>query len=114
LFKRPLDKTRITDFFGGVAHVEVMAPFQSDQMAAVTVADDDGTNGPGATGNKQPITVLDEVNTPAHDDIQASASTTLLQLTPSWLSERQLKTVRTWASLALVGALVGWVSLKTA
>ncbi|KAF5310600.1 hypothetical protein D9619_008248 [Psilocybe cf. subviscida] len=114
LFKRPLDKTRITDFFGGVAHVEVMTPLQGAQAAVVSVAEDDGANETGATGSKQPVAVLDDVNIPNHADKEAQAPITLLQLTPPWLSEKQLRTVRTWGSLTLVGALVGWVSLKTA
>lgn len=113
LFKRPLDKTRITDFFGGVARVEVMTPPQGDQTAASPVVNDDRTNRVGNTGNEQPVAVFEGANAPSHDNVQASAPMDLLQQLPLWLSATQLKTLRIWSSLALVGLLVGWVSLKT-
>ena len=114
LFKRPLDKTRITDFFGGVAHVEVMAPLQGDQTASVSVAgDDDETNEIGATGNEQPVVSPSGAAISSHSDSHAPVPPTLLQQTQLWLSEKQLKALRAWGSLGLVGALVGWVSLKT-
>ncbi|KAF8191737.1 peptidase C13 family-domain-containing protein [Pholiota molesta] len=103
LFRRPLDKTRITDFFGGVAQVEIVPPLDSS-----------------AVSPEESPSPIDEV-----EPLQPQTNT--LPLTKAqnmsdnaawgspWLGPLQgkdWKTTRAWASIAIIGALAGWVTSK--
>ncbi|KAJ3515548.1 hypothetical protein NLJ89_g1694 [Agrocybe chaxingu] len=87
LFSRPLDKTRITDFFGGVAQVEILPP-------------------------AEPLVASEEEPEPEHRAtfhpparlVKSESSIA------SWLKEQ--KTLRSWASVSLLAAGVGWVLSK--
>lgn len=94
LFKRPLDKTRITDFFGGVAQVEVVDP--ADSIPTSLVSD------LPLTDQKPHISL---VLPPSSSHI-----TTVISGLFTWLQEWRL--ARTWASVGFIGVLVGWVVLK--
>ncbi|KAF8813120.1 hypothetical protein BYT27DRAFT_7181694 [Phlegmacium glaucopus] len=94
LFQRPLDKTRITDFFGGVAQVEVVSP-----------AD------PTLVLESMP---LEEVVQELHQGVSLSppsfhAAETMPGLF-MWL--REWRIARAWASVGLIGVLVAWVMSK--
>ncbi|KAH9478775.1 glycosylphosphatidylinositol anchor biosynthesis [Psilocybe cubensis] len=93
LFNRPLEHTRITDFFGGVAQVEVMSPH--DVAPLISVNETQGTvqdsPKPAASASPRPQSQLQNFN-----------------LTPA----RDWKTARAWGSVALIGVLVGWIALK--
>jgi len=97
LFKRPLDKTRITDFFGGVAQVEVVNPADSIAFTLVSesVPTEEAVQGPRQRVSLPPPT--------SHATEAMSSFSTLLQ---EW------RIARAWASVGLIGVLVGWVLSK--
>ncbi|KAF9443066.1 hypothetical protein P691DRAFT_713766 [Macrolepiota fuliginosa MF-IS2] len=87
LFSRPLDKALITDFFGGVAQAEV-APF---------VEDSDTYEDPSAA--------------PLPEEVLAgplSPPSSYTSISPGEATS-DLRMVRLWGGLALVGALTSWV-----
>jgi len=97
LFKRPLDKTRITDFFGGVAQVEVVDP--ADCIPTALVLD------------SPPIEIADQKPRISHLlPPSSSRITTAISGLFTWLREWRLE--RTWASVGFIGVLVGWVMFK--
>ncbi|KAJ7619392.1 peptidase C13 family-domain-containing protein [Roridomyces roridus] len=87
LFRRPLDEVLITDFFGGVAQVEVQestTPFS-------------GADGPESV--------------PAADTRPRVAATAFT--TETGVQDESWRTMRTWGGVVLLGALVGWVGSRT-
>ncbi|KAJ6591726.1 peptidase C13 family-domain-containing protein [Mycena vulgaris] len=97
LFARPLDTVRITDFFGGVAQVEVGAPSALDR---------------DATGQLDPEAAPEPESPPAitrksRRPSPAPAQTQLLR------AESEIGTRwRAWGGVVLLGALVGWAGWK--
>ncbi|KDR80403.1 hypothetical protein GALMADRAFT_242818 [Galerina marginata CBS 339.88] len=111
LFHRPLSKTRITDFFGGVAQVEIVAPLNlgmgaSSAESTLTMSDEvhEEVNGQGTEPSQQ----LPKQAMSAKAQPVPASSSYMTQLR-DWNSS----TGRAWASVGLVGALVGWVSTKS-
>lgn len=90
MFKRPLDKTRITDFLGGVAQVEVVDPADSVSM----VSDSAET----------------QIDLPPLVPSSSHARTTVVSGFLTWL--RDWRVVRVWVSVGCIGVLVGWVLSK--
>ncbi|KAF4618238.1 hypothetical protein D9613_011613 [Agrocybe pediades] len=98
LFKRPMDKTLITDFFGGVARVEVNPPTVSSTEPLYVDELDDGAE----------LHVNKSVTSKhAHEESDQTVSRLLF-----WLHSPESKRTRAWASIGLIGALIGWVLAK--
>jgi phosphatidylinositol glycan class K len=97
LFQRPLNKTRITDFFGGVAQVEVVDP--ADCIPTPLVLD------------SLPIEIAEqEARISLLLPPSSSRIATVISGLFTWLREWRL--ARTWASVGFIGILVGWVVFK--
>ncbi|THH17475.1 hypothetical protein EW146_g3344 [Bondarzewia mesenterica] len=95
LFHRPLERTLITDFFGGVAHAEVVDSSAVDLILPIT----------GHNISSEPSSA------------QASSRVSLVELehlvNPAVaMEDAMLRTLRAWASLGILGLLVGWVGFK--
>ena len=93
LFKRPLDKTRITDFFGGVAQVEVANADDSIRSNSVLES-----------------IAIEEVSPEHHQRVSLPHAPAAMFNFFTWL--RKWRVVRAWASVGLLGVLVGWVMSK--
>jgi phosphatidylinositol glycan class K len=92
LFHRPLERTLITDFFGGVAHAEVM--------------DSDPKHGS--------IPSLDP--TFAQVDSIIKDEYNLVEVLPNRIERTEdyrVRLLRAWGSVGMMGLLVTWVILKT-
>jgi phosphatidylinositol glycan class K len=89
LFSRPLSEVRITDFLGGVAHVEVGAGVATSAAAAGTDADD-------ARASTAKKVVPPRVGAETDAEENGPAGT-------------QWRGARAWGGVLLLGALVGWV-----
>ncbi|KAF9225768.1 hypothetical protein BS17DRAFT_729873 [Gyrodon lividus] len=110
LFWRPLDKTLVTDFFGGVAQAEVF-PHVQEYFQTTT---------PAAEAIQEPET-LPHVSSPPVDDhsilqfhkpedVRANTTSVLLSGKESEAWDTRWKRVRKWTSVLLAVSLVGWVS----
>ncbi|KAG2341665.1 hypothetical protein BDR05DRAFT_914139 [Suillus weaverae] len=98
LFRRPLDKTLITDFFGGVAQAEVF-PLQD-----IVGSSNHHDNGPSPPTSRKPDT----------SSVPVVLSTTVISL-PRLTGEMHdwdnwWKEVRKWTSIFVIGCLVSWIS----
>ncbi|KZV76469.1 hypothetical protein PENSPDRAFT_680137 [Peniophora sp. CONT] len=93
LFDRPLDRTLITDFFGGVAHAEVLEGLASPSASQEDLSYD------------VPERPVSNISVPAGRPDAAS----LLDQNNGWM-ERGLKVV---ASQAILGGLIGWMVLRS-
>ena len=91
LFKRPLDKTRITDFFGGVAQVEVVSP--DDAMSSTLQSE-----------------AFSPEEVQKHERVLPPPSTAAA--TSGLFTIREWRVMRTWTSIGLIGVLVCWVVSK--
>ncbi|KAG8216891.1 peptidase C13 family-domain-containing protein, partial [Butyriboletus roseoflavus] len=106
LFRRPLDKTRITDFFGGVAQAEVFPPAQESVQGVLpeNVRPSETSQHAVIPPENDPITLR------YHPD-GVRDNTTL-----PWLgNEREVwdvrwKDIRKWTSVLLIVSLLTWVS----
>lgn len=105
LFQRPLDKTRITDFFGGVAQAELFPPAQE---SARTILED-----------LQPPEISQHVAIPPengpvslrpHSDGAGGNITLSLLESQGEVWDMRWKAIRKWTSVLLVASLVTWVS----
>jgi phosphatidylinositol glycan class K len=93
LFKRPLDKTLITDFFGGVAQAEVNPPTEEH------IIDELGNEPQGGPANYYPSPV----------EPQSSSSFDPLLIASRTDDTSSLRTIRLWIGLVLVVGLATWV-----
>ncbi|KAI0300170.1 peptidase C13 family-domain-containing protein [Multifurca ochricompacta] len=98
LFHRPLEQTLITDFFGGVAHAEVMT-------ARVT---EGHTNAPSLLDS--PFAEIDPINEGSGHEYELVEA---LPALADWTRDPLTITLRAWGSLSVMGALVAWVTLKS-
>jgi GPI-anchor transamidase subunit K len=100
LFKRPLDQTLITDFFGGVAQAEVVSEDEIRSLPDFSPIDD-------GQGEAAKVTPRREMKSfPA-------ARTVLSQSHLSGpLGLDRWRDARAWASVLLVTMLIGWVSWR--
>ncbi|KAH7886969.1 peptidase C13 family-domain-containing protein [Phlebopus sp. FC_14] len=115
LFNRPLDKTLITDFFGGVAQAEIFPPAQRELRAdAFVPASLRETEKYPHTqdGLIQPDELPPARHRPLLDVLWENTTTTASSPDKSQVWEPQWKEVRKWASICLAGSLVGWVSFS--
>lgn len=95
LFTRPLDKTRITDFFGGVAQVEVVSP---DDTVSSMLSDSLSIE-----------EIVQEPHPPISLSLPLPSSHATAVMTGFFTRLREWRVVRAWASVGLIGVLVGWV-----
>lgn len=105
LFGRPLESALITDFFGGVSQAEVF-PVIEESVNILSQTRDSFHDGQSSISNSRSI------DTQAYSpDFSAPdiIFTTPGNDSPGW--EVPLKELRKWASIAMVGSLVAWVSL---
>jgi phosphatidylinositol glycan class K len=106
LFRRPLDKTRIADFFGGVAQAEVFPPAQESPQTVLS----ESIRPPETSQHA----AIPPENDPAAlhynpDGVQDNAALPLLESeSEAW--DTRWKDVRKWISVLLVASLVTWVS----
>lgn len=104
LFQRKPAHTLVTDFFGGVAHAEVMSPHFP---ASMEIAGDLGGN------SLEQFTVGADNGTDAVSSIRGLDPDTFfaaLAADPkSEIGQPVLRKARTWASSVLVLLLAGWV-----
>lgn len=105
LFQRPLDKTRITDFFGGVAQAEVFPPAQD---TAPTVLPEDIR--PPETSQHAAIPPENPVTLQCRPDAARDKATLPLLESESEVWDTRWKDIRKWTSVLLVASLVTWVS----
>ena len=102
LYSRPLDRALITDFFGGVAQVEVLPPSAEEQ--APSCLEDALTTG------ETEDTIAERPKKSSHHvqrhSPQASERSLPLSNTISGM-------LRAWGSVGLVGVLVGWVAVRS-
>lgn len=96
LFNRPLERTLITDFFGGVAHAEVLASSAVDTGLSIPLSQN---HSPDEYSSEEQF--VENVEVELWEDISTIESDSA-----PW-------TVRAWASLFIVGGLVGWVRLNS-
>ncbi|KAG1898457.1 peptidase C13 family-domain-containing protein [Suillus fuscotomentosus] len=98
LFRRPLDKTLITDFFGGIAQAEAF-PLQD-----IVGSSNHHENDPTPPTSQKP-------DTPSVPVVLSPTVVSLPRLTGethAW--DNRWKEVRKWTSIFVVGCLVSWVS----
>ena len=118
LFKRPLDKTHITDFFGGVAQVEIVPP---PDIASTTIADvatfiTESNSGSTMDKGKGKADVLQSrpdvpLGSKVHEEPSSTPPSISVKLM-NWMGEKEQKSARAWASVTLIGLLVSWVASK--
>jgi len=101
LFKRPLDQTRITDFFGGVSQVEVLGQSPANTYVGVGQATPDSELPPIPDR-------LPRVSAPAASTL--SSTDVLVIRAQAWLNE--FKATRSWISAFLLVSLFGWISVQ--
>jgi len=118
LFKRSLDKTRITDFFGGVAQVEIVP---SLDIAAMTTVDEishsnsDSGKGKGKDDNQnqEPTQLRSDVpSDPTAPKEPSITSPSILVRLLNWTGQKEWKNARAWASVTVLGLLVSWAGSK--
>lgn len=91
LFNRPLYNTRITDFLGGVAQVEVESPNSLHEGFVVCNESDP----------------IEQESVQVTSTIPTGSPTSMFHHV--WLYAKERKNFRTWAALVIIGSLVGWV-----
>lgn len=92
LFHRPLERTLITDFFGGVAHAEVMDSDPKHDSFSPSVP----------TFAQVDSIIKDEHN--------------LVEVLPNRIERTEdyrVRLLRAWGSVGIMGLLVAWVILNT-
>jgi phosphatidylinositol glycan class K len=118
LFNRPLDKTHVTDFFGGVAQVEIVPPPVISDTTIPDMATFAMESNSDSTVDKEKS--KDDLPQLGPDMLLGSEVDKELSSTPpsmsvklmSWIGEKEQKTARAWASVALFGLLASWVASK--
>ncbi|KAI0066988.1 hypothetical protein BV25DRAFT_1820144 [Artomyces pyxidatus] len=94
LFHRPLNRTLITDFFGGVAHAEVI----------------------DSSGDASLLSVHPQVyvqpNMSLSDEGSVEVAVELLPDAVDAAGSAVIRQLRAWGSLGLVGAVIAWVAFK--
>ena len=117
LFKRSLDKTRITDFFGGVAQVEIVPPLDIVAMATadeIPQCNSDSVDKGKDDNQSQEHTQL-RSDVPSDPTALKELSITLPSILVNFLKrtgEKEWKNARAWASVTLLGLLASWAASK--
>ena len=96
LFNRPLERTLITDFFGGVAHAEVLASSAVD--IGLSMASSQNQSLDEYSSDERSV---ESVEVESWEDVSTIESGSAS------------RTLRAWGSLFVVGGLVGWVRLNS-
>lgn len=96
LFRRSLGHTLITDFFGGVAQVEVLPP--NNDLSTV----------PYTSTPELPMSVTPK--TSSHGVTTAETYSHVTDLLSVWQTGSGI--LRAWVSVGFVGLLVGWVAIS--
>ncbi|KAF8645746.1 hypothetical protein AX16_007613 [Volvariella volvacea WC 439] len=132
LFKRPLDKTLITDFFGGVAQAEVVdttsLPPPSVQPSSRSSADTGSAKSntvhnqkAGTTTALPKLSSTFLLSSPLSSTLTSSLSSLSSQLSslgvPLRVPDQQdttamaqwIRELRSWSSVVIIGLLVSWV-----
>ncbi|KAM6503748.1 Peptidase C13 family domain containing protein [Amanita muscaria] len=101
LFKRRLDKTLITDFFGGIAHAEVISSENDRSLLPdpLLVDEEDGEGSTAAANARQ-----HNSSTPAVRSVQ--------QWPLSGIQPDIWRDARSWICMLLFAFLIGWVSWR--
>lgn len=104
LFRRPLDKTLITDFFGAVSRVEVNDAFSEEMALPIHLP---SISDARSNGTDETVVASDAI--PHEDETSSLLKKSAYPdqqkaLTPTWK-----KQLRAWTSLGIVGALIGGV-----
>lgn len=118
LFNRPVEQTLITDFFGGVSQVEVLAPEESYYPPSSEEGQPLETD-IFVHGDPSLDSVSSETTTPnntARETDEVHGYSDLLSIVQGLQNEPTKKdviaSVRTWLSSGLMTALVAWVSTR--
>jgi len=109
LFSRPLDRTLITDFFGGVARAELVdenASGEDSTFPTIDVAEPSSASAEDAPSDHT-FAHSYSANNITHADLRQSAMT---GKESSWLG--LLKQFRAWGSVAVVGGVTGWIFMS--
>jgi len=111
LFHRPLERTLITDFFGGVAQAELVNTDEEmyelvRDNASVLAGDTAHVMDNRGVSSLRPSKGQGSQHTPRHHFplVQKPLS--------SWPWTELGKNLRVWATVIMIGGLVGWVSLS--
>ncbi|KAF8196655.1 peptidase C13 family-domain-containing protein [Mycena galopus ATCC 62051] len=99
LFPRPLDEVRITDFFGGVAQVEV-----GDGAGAAPIPHSNPTGASAAWAEAPKVKVATEA--------RGTENSTTGTIAERKAGKARWRDARAWGGLLLLGALVGWVGWR--
>ncbi len=104
MFQRPLSKTRITDFFGGVAQAEIVPT--TNIRTSSSAADE-------AVKEKSDLCDVEEQRNQSvvHEGQPDPSLGMRTDLFEAWSTRH--KTLRTWGSVVLLGSLIGWVSSRS-
>ncbi|KAI0266554.1 peptidase C13 family-domain-containing protein [Gloeopeniophorella convolvens] len=96
LFHRPLERTLLTDFFGGVAHAEVIStgPAENDTVSLYRSLETSGFDRQDLVSDTGSI-LLEELN-----DVPSVATEG---------TDAFLRLLRAWGSVGIIGSLVTWV-----
>ncbi|KAF5323032.1 hypothetical protein D9611_009277 [Ephemerocybe angulata] len=112
LFRRPLDKTLITDFFGGVSQIEVVDDEEGVEEEAGLV----GGNGKDSVSSTAPAQASFAIperrasHSKRHIEPVSNTSTTSeAKELWGWVGS----STRAWGAVALFGGLVGWVRMRS-
>lgn len=124
LFKRSLDKTRITDFFGGVAQVEIVPPLDvaalitPDEATLISQSNFDFLNkekkGKGKDDNENQEYTQLRSDVPSNftpPKEPAITSPSILVNLLNWTGE-EWKNARVWVSVTLISLLASWAASK--
>lgn len=122
LFRRPLDQTYITDFFGGVSQAEVMSP-----PLSLSPSSNEGSEPENVPESELPVELDQSLDFTSwiSSDTNATVRSAdevygydgiLHELNSRAHAPKQgenMQSVRAWVSTGLLVALVGWVGSKT-
>ena len=117
LFKRPLNETLITDFFGGVAQVQVtddivlepgddeLYSLDSDSVESRPPQEDSSAPTETPSSSEDNITITPGDLRPPKLDV----STDRFSI-PTLAPQGFTPSLRSWMSLIAIGCIVGWIS----
>jgi phosphatidylinositol glycan class K len=99
LFKRPLEQALVTDFFGGVTHVEVGEPVGLGEETLPVVTDD-----------SMPIPINHEADDATNPDTSIIAPSA--EIGPNHTDEGLGRTIRSYLAVGLILGLFGFSSWR--
>ncbi|KAI0697028.1 peptidase C13 family-domain-containing protein [Cytidiella melzeri] len=108
LFRRPLHQTLVTDFFGGVAQAEILPPLTSSSNSTPSVS----AKPESVTQHFSLEKDTGQIPFPYGTDDGGLLVLVDRQMSRCADNGTLRRAARAWASMALVGALVGWASMR--